>query len=148
MTNAYQPNASVDAVSGSLGSLYYAAVKVAGVTVEAMVDPGSSATIMSFKLFKQVGQQAGVPREALNPPDLVLHDYSQRPIPIGARVEVTFEWQGRSVEMTVYLHSDLGVGGEPCLLIVVIPLGLMTPALGVESRSGDISLKRPIVQLI
>ena len=63
---------------------------------------------------------------------------------------MTFEWQGRSVEATVYLQSDLGIGGEPCLLgtNVVIPLGLMTPAPGVELRGGDVCLKEPMVQLI
>lgn len=146
----YQSNASVDAVSGSLGPLYYTTVNVAGIPVEAMVDPGSSATIISFDLFKKVGHEAGIPKEALKPPDLVLRDYSQRPIPIGAKVNVTFEWQGRFVEATVYLRSDLGGGGEPCLLgtNVVIPLDLMTPAPGVEPRGGDVCLKEPMVQLI
>ena len=31
---------------------------------------------------------------------------------------------------------------------VVIPLGLMTPALGVEPRGGDLCVKKPTVQLI
>ena len=132
---------SVDAVSGSLGPLYYTTVNVAGVPIEAMVDPGSSATIMSFDLFKKIGHKAGIPKEALKPPDLMLRDYSRRPIPIGARVNVTFEWQGRSVEATVYLRSDIGTN-------VVIPLGMMTPAPGVEPRGGDVCLKKPMVQLI
>ena len=106
----YQSNASVDAVSGSLGPSNYTIVKMAGISVEAMVDPGSSATFLSFDLFEKVGHKAGIPKGALKPPDLVLRNYSQQPIPIGARVNMTFELQGRSVEVTVYLQSDLGVG--------------------------------------
>ena len=68
--------------------------------MKAVVDPG---TIMPFDLFKKVGHKAGIPKEALKRPDVMLHDYSQRPIPIGARVDMTFEWQGRSVKATVYL---------------------------------------------
>ena len=44
LSESYQPRVDVDAVSGSLGPLYYARVKVAGMSVDAMVDPGSSAS--------------------------------------------------------------------------------------------------------
>lgn len=54
-------------------------------------------------------------------------------------MEVMFECQGKSVVSTVYLRSELGAEGEQCLLgtNVVIPLGLMTPAPGVEPCGGD-----------
>ena len=132
----------MDAVSGSLGPLYYAKVIVAGTTVEAMVDPGSSATIMSFELFRQIGTTAKIPVDALKQPDVVLRDYSQRPVPIGACVDLELKWQGKSVTTTVYLRSDLGAQGEPFLLgmNVVIPLGLMVPGVGVEPRGGDSSV--------
>ena len=118
----------------SLGPLYYANVTVAGTSVEAMVDPGSSATIMSFELFRNIGAKAKIPVEALKQPDVALQDYSQRPIPIGACVDLELEWQGKSVTTTVYLRSDLGAQDEPYLLgtNVVIPLGLMVPGGGVE----------------
>ena len=96
MSKSYSSSAAVDAVTGSLSPLYYATVTISGSPVEGMVDPGSSATIMSFNLFRTIGQKAGIPKEALKPLDsgLVLCDYSQRPIPIGACVEMTFEWGG------------------------------------------------------
>ena len=52
---------------------------------------------------------------------------------------MTFEWGGKSVASTVFLRSDLGVRGEPCLLgtNVVIPLGLMVPGPGVGPWGGD-----------
>ena len=87
LAKSYQPSADVDAVSGSLGPLFYAKVNVAGTSVEAMVDPGSSATIMSFELFRKIGARAKIPVEALRRPDVVLRDYSQRPVPIWACVD-------------------------------------------------------------
>ena len=78
MSKSYSPSATVDAVTGSLGPLYYATVTVSGTPVEGMVDPGSSATIMLFNLFWTIGQKAGIPKEAPKPLDsgLVLRDYS------------------------------------------------------------------------
>lgn len=51
-------------------------MSVAGIPVEAMVAPGSSATIMSFNLIKmtEAGIPGGVP---LSPTDLVFHGYGQ-----------------------------------------------------------------------
>ena len=152
-SKAYQARADVDAISGSLGPLYYANVTVAGTSVEAMVDPGSSATIMSFELFRNIGAKAKIPVEALKRPDVASWDYSQRPIPIGACVDLELEWQGKSVTTTVYLRYDLGAQDEPYLLgtNVVIPLGLMVPGVGVEPCGGDLSLKgvaNPVVQLV
>ena len=69
MAQAYHPTGEVGIVTRPLGRLYYATVKVAGVPVEAMVDTGSSATIMSFASFKEVRKAAKIPREALKPPD-------------------------------------------------------------------------------
>ena len=71
-------------------------------------------------------------------PDVVLRDYSQRPIPIGAKVELEVEWQGNRVTAPIYLRSDSIVRGEPLLLgtNVVIPLGLMVPGPGVKPREA------------
>ena len=142
MSATYRATGDVDMVSGSLGPLYYAQVTIEGSTVEALVDPGSSATILSFDMFRKIGKAAGIPGEALKIPEVVLRDYSQRPIPIGVQVELTFEWKGKTVRTTVYILSDLGISGEPCLLgtNVVIPLGLMTPGLGVEPSKPATSL--------
>ena len=84
---------------------------------------------------------------------MVLRDYSQRPVPIGACVDLELEWQGKSVTTTVYLRSDLGIQEEPCLLgtNVVIPLGLMVPGVGIEPHGGDSMVKgmtSPMVQLV
>ncbi len=58
MTQAYYPTREVDQVTGSLGPLYYAQVVVEGTPFDAMVDTGSSASIMSFDLFQKVGLKA------------------------------------------------------------------------------------------
>lgn len=45
----YSPEGSVDMVSGALGPLFGANISIAGMPVEALVDPGSSATITSLQ---------------------------------------------------------------------------------------------------
>ena len=71
-------------MTGAVGPRFYAMVTIEKSPVEAMVDPGSSATIISFERFKKIGQQARIPSEELLLPDITLQDYNQRPIPIGA----------------------------------------------------------------
>ena len=130
----------IDTVTGALGPLYYAEVKIAGVPVEALLDAGSSASILSFDLFQKIGHAAGITVDALKPPKATLRDYSQRPIPIGAQVELEFEWKGSRVTAPVYLRSNQGTIGEPCLLgtNVVMPLGLMIPGPGVSTHTGPL----------
>ena len=145
MTQAYRTTAGVDAVSGCTGPLYYTKVEIEGVPVEAMVDSGSSATIMSFQLFQQVGKQAKLSSGRLQPPGAILRDYSHNPILIGAQAELTLIWKGKSITTTVYIRSDPESSGEPCLLgtNVVIPLGLMTPAPGVVPRGETRNFQEP-----
>ena len=153
MTTSYRSknrngNGITDTVTGALGPLYYAEVKIAGVPVEALLDAGSSASILSFDLFQKIGHAAGITVDALKPPTATLRDYSQCPIPIGAQVELEFEWNGSSVTAPVYLRSDLGTRGEPCLLgtNVVMPLGLMIPGPGVSTHNGlreDVGTSQP-----
>jgi hypothetical protein len=61
MAKAYQPTGDMVAVTGYLGQLFYTTVKVGEVPVEAMVDTGSSATIMSFDTFQNLVKAAGIP---------------------------------------------------------------------------------------
>ena len=119
----------VDTVAGAVGPLYYCNVNIAGEPVEAMVDTGSSATIMSFDLFKKIGRKAGIAMGALSQPDVTLRDYSQRPIPVGAKVDLEGEFNGKKMTATVYLRGSGSTESESLLLgtNVVITLGLMSP---------------------
>ena len=74
----------VDQVVGAVGPLCYATVEIARQTVDAMVDTGSSATILSFQLFKRIGNIAKIPTAALSKPDVILRDYNKRPILVEA----------------------------------------------------------------
>ena len=65
MSGDYCPSTGVDTVSGALGPLYYATVVLGGEPVEALIDPGSSVTIVSFDLFKKIGRATGIPQDAL-----------------------------------------------------------------------------------
>ena len=135
LKQSYTDQAKVDLVSGSVGPLYYAAVVIGKIPVKAMVDPGSSATIISFEKFKEVGRQMGIQADSLKRPNLTLYDYSQKPIPVGATVELTFKWKEQEVTTQVYIRAE-GNKGEPCLLgtNVVIPLGLMKPDPDLEEQ--------------
>ena len=149
MAQAY---AGVDSVTGAVGPLYYAEVTIESTPVEAMIDTGSSATILSFALFKRIGKAAKISAQELLRPDIVLRDYNQRPIPVGAKIELTFRWKDRAVTTPVYIQSDLAAG-EPCLLgtNVVGPLELMKKDTGVQERERaprDVTLKEAAVRLV
>ena len=121
-------------VEGALGPLFYATVVVARTPVDALVDPGSSATIMSFELFGWASRQESHGRHYKR--RVMLQDHSRRPIPVFAEVNLEFSHQGQRVTVPVYLRSDQGPAGESCLLgtNVVLPLGLMVPGVGVQAR--------------
>ena len=105
MSQLYQ-SADVTTVTGAIGPLYYATVTVEGTAIRALVDPGSSATLMSFKLFQKIGKAARIPASALQKPDIMLRDYSQSAITIGACVHLTVSFQNSSVTVPVYIYPN------------------------------------------
>ena len=147
MSLSYQ-SADITSVTGAVGPLYYATVTVESTSVRALVDPGSSATIMSFQLFCKIGQAVYMPASALQKPDIQLRDYSQQPITVGACVHLTISFQDLSVTAPVYLYPDDSVHSEQCLLgtNVVIRLNLMVPHASLAphpSNSESVSLSPP-----
>ena len=88
--------------------------------------------------FKRIGQEAKIPAQNLLRPDIVLQDYNQRPIPVGAKVELPFCWKGRVVTTPVYIWSDIAARG-PCLLgtNVVGPLELVKLDIGVHKERAS-----------
>lgn len=48
----------MDNVIGSVGPLYYCEVEIAVQPVEALIDSGSSATVMTFSLFQKIARDA------------------------------------------------------------------------------------------
>ena len=135
MSEDYRSSAGVDAVTGALGPLYFAKVTIESTPIDGMIDPGSTATIIFFDLFRKVGGEAHIPSSAPEVPHVMLRDYSQNPIPIGAQVNLTSRWQDKTVTTPVYEaakgeHSLLGTN-------IVMPLGLMVPSEGVEARGGQ-----------
>ena len=127
MSQGYEAVGDIDQVAGAVGTLYYVTVSIAGKPVEAMVDTGASATILSFEQFKRISQKADIPVSALSAPDVVLRDYSQRPIPVGAKVELELSFNSKSMVAPVYVRGSGSAESEACLLgtNVVIPLGMM-----------------------
>lgn len=65
MMNHYGESCGGVMVSESVGPLYYATVMVEGVSTEAMVGHGSSATVISYDRFEVIGKHTGKPVEAM-----------------------------------------------------------------------------------
>ena len=65
LSQGYEGKANVDKVAGAVGPLYYCTVNIAGEPVKAMVDTGSSATILSWEVFQAIGRKNKVPVSAL-----------------------------------------------------------------------------------
>ena len=59
MSSAY---AGIDSITGAVGPLFYAEVMIESTLVRAMIDTGSSATILSFK---RIGRAAKIPVQEL-----------------------------------------------------------------------------------
>ena len=135
----HDTKATVDQIVGAVGPKCYATVEIAGEDVKGMVDTGSSATVLSFELFKKIGKSANIPATALSKPDVVLRDYNRRPIPVGAKVDLTFRYQGKSIVAPVYIRACGHEESETCLLgtNVIFALGLMEPAVGVSREEED-----------
>ena len=138
-SSLYRSSTRVDQVTRAVGPLYFAHVDVEGTLVDCMIDLGSSATIISFDLSKEIRGKARISSSELKMPDVTLRDYSHNPIPIGAQVSLTFKWRDRSVTTPVYVRSDIATEGESCLLgtNVDIPLGLMVPDRGLKQEVGQ-----------
>jgi len=138
LSELYGGTNNISAVTSSVGPLYYANVDIEGSLVEALVDPGSAATLMSFNLFKKIGKKANMPPSVLSKPSVTLRDYNQHTIPIGASVDLNISFNGHTVVAPVHICSpDSHV--ESCLLgtNVVIPLRLMVPTIGVQPKPND-----------
>jgi len=122
----------ITTVTGALGPLFHATVSMEGIPIRRLVDSGSSATIISYNVFEKIGKAAKIPASELHQPNVILRDYSQRTIPVGASVNLTVSFQGHSVTVPVYIRPVDTSQCESCLLgtNVVIPLKLMAPHSG------------------
>ncbi len=136
LSQVYKASARVDQVTGPVRALYYCRMEIRRGTGGCH---GRHAMVLSFDVFKAIGAKANIPVSALSRPNVTVRDYSQRPIPIGVNVNLEIAYHGKSVIAPVYLTSNDSVRAEPCLLgtNVVMPLGLMSPANGMEPRRGD-----------
>jgi len=147
LSQGYEGKANVDKVAGAVCPLYFCTVNIAGEPVKAMVDTGLSATILSWDVFQAIGRKTKVPVSALYKPEVTLRDYSQRPILVGAMLDLEVEFNGKSIVVPIYLRAARHAGSEPFLLGTNV--GLMCPAAGVEPNGGDSrSNSTAIVQLV
>ena len=99
----------MDTVNGALGPLY-TTEDIAGTPVNSLVDPGSSATILSFELLHNLNQRSDPPRSTAEV--TTTWDYSRKPILIFAQVKLEFGHQGSRITAPAYLRSDQGPTGD------------------------------------
>ena len=72
MSEDYRSSAGVDVVTGALGPLYFAIVTIEGSPVDGVIDPGWSATTISFDLSRG---EACISSSAMEVPHVMLRDY-------------------------------------------------------------------------
>ena len=134
-----QKSLQVDTVTGSVGPLYYCQLLVAGQPVRALVDSGSSATIMSLELFQEIARKAGLSSDVLHKPDVVLRDYNQHPLRVGAVAHLEIEYGDKKTVAPVYINAGQGQSIEPflCGTNILFFLGLLMVDAGVKARTED-----------
>ena len=130
MKRAFQ----VDNVTGSVGPLYYCEVEIAGQPVQALIDSGSSATVMTFSLLQRIARDAQLSVDVLEKPDVILRDYNQHPLRIGAFAKLEVMYKGERVLATIYINFESeNRPTESCILGTNLPL-----SLGILSISVDV----------
>ena len=96
----------MDNVTRAVGPLYYCEVEIAGQPVEALIDSGSSATAMTFSLFQRIARDAQLSVDVLENPDVILRDYNQHPLRIGAFTKLEVMYKARRVLAPIYINVD------------------------------------------
>ena len=136
MSEDYHSSAGVDAVTGALGPLYFAKVTIESTPIVGMIDPGLSATIISFDLFRKVGGGSSHSQQCTGSATCHVKGLQSES---NSQLNLTFRWEDKTVTTPVYIRSDQAAKGEHCLLgtNIVMPLGLMVPSEGVEARGGQ-----------
>ena len=131
---------SVNQLTGqSTAPLHYAKVQINGIEVEGMVDSGSTATIVSFELLKDI--QANLTEQfKLQLPNTTLYSFGGQPVKTAAQVMATISFNGSSIEVPIFVQRP-GESNRQCLLgnNVIIPLGIVSFQKDDASRMVDSS---------
>ena len=136
MKRAFQ----VDNVTGSVGPLYYCEVEIAEQPVEALIDSGSSATVMTFSLLQRIARDAQLSVDVLEKPDVILRDYNQHPLKIGAFAKFEVMYKGKRVLAPIYINVDSeNRPTESCILgtNLLFSLGILSISEDVKIRGGN-----------
>ena len=133
MKRAFQ----VDNVTGSVGPLYYCEVKIAGQPVEALINSGSSTTVMTFRLLQRNARDAQLSVDVLEKPDVILRNYNQHPLRIEAFTKLEVTYKGKRVLAPIYIDSE-NKPTESCKLgtNLLLSLGILSVSKDVKIRGG------------
>ena len=130
----------VDNVTEAVRPLYYCEMEIAGQPVEALINSGSSATVMTFSLLQMIARDAQLSVDVLEKPDVVLRDYNQHPLRIGAFAKLEVMYKGRRVLAPIYINVDSeNRPTESCILgtNLLFSLGILSISEDVKIKGGD-----------
>uniref|UniRef100_A0A1X7T0Y8 Aspartic peptidase DDI1-type domain-containing protein n=1 Tax=Amphimedon queenslandica TaxID=400682 RepID=A0A1X7T0Y8_AMPQE len=96
----------IDNVTESVGPFYYCDVEIVGQPVEELIDSGSSATAVTFSLYHRISRNAKLLLDILEKPNVILRDYNQHPLRIGAVAKLEVACKGKKVLTPVYINAD------------------------------------------
>ena len=130
----------VDTVTAAVGPLYYCEAEVEGQPVEALIDSGSSATVTTFSLFQRIAKKANLPVDILEKPDVVLRDYNQHPLKIGAVAKLEVRFEGKIVLTPIYINVDSENKLTESCTNLLFSLGIMRVSEGVKIRGEEVGL--------
>ena len=92
--------------NSSGGYSHYCDIEVAGQPVEALIDSGSSATVLTFSLYNRISRDAKLSVDVLEKPDVILRYYNQHTLQIGAVAKQEVAYKGKKVLTPVYINVD------------------------------------------
>ena len=126
--DACPPTDHVDTIhtmSSPPSPLPYAQVGIEGVLVNAMLDTGSSVTILDEDILVAIARTTSLDKSMIDKPAVQLHDYSEKQILVVACVNLRITAEGRQITERVYIVKQ----AQPtCLLGIaaIRKLGLAT----------------------
>ena len=111
-------------VSASSNSLPYSRICVEGCLANAMLDTGSSVSIMDEELFVQIARTAALDKSSVKPPPVLLRNFGDGEIHVTSCVPLRLVAEGKAVTEQVYLVPN---SRPACLLGItaVKELGLV-----------------------
>ena len=123
-------NGNVNTVTSATGAPVSTEITIMDEMFPALIDSGSTATIVSYELMATLSRKKGFTPE-LEPPTTTLYDYSGHEIDIGAMTVLPISWREKTVEVPVFIRPKPTTTGKATCLLgtnTIFDLGILTKA--------------------